>query len=53
MLSKEKESREAILSFLMKETGLPQENALASISELESFGLIGFNSNGDFRSRKV
>ena len=51
MLSKEKESREAILSFLMKETGLPQENA--RISELESFGLIGFNSNGDFRLRKV
>ncbi|KXU01791.1 hypothetical protein SCODD09_00971 [Streptococcus constellatus] len=53
MLPKEKESREAILSFLMKETGLPREKALASVSELESFGLIGFKSNGDFKLREV
>ncbi len=53
MSPKEKETREAILSFLMKETGLTRQETMVSIKELESFGLIGFNSKGDFRLKEA
>lgn len=53
MTPKEKASREAIISFLMKQTGFTRQETLASIKELESFGLIGFHSNGDFRLKEV
>ncbi len=53
MTRKEKESREAIVSFLMKQTGLTRKETIVSITELESFGLIGFNSKGDFRVKEV
>ena len=53
MSPKEKETREAILSFLMKETGLTRQETMISIKELESFGLIGFNSKGDFRLKEA
>ena len=51
--TKEKISREVIIQFLMRETGLTRQETMASIKELESFGLIGFNSNGDFRLKEV
>ena len=51
--TKEKISREVIIQFLMRETGLTRQETMASIKELESFGLIGFNSKGDFRSKEV
>ncbi|AML46723.1 TPA: hypothetical protein U2C50_000430 [Streptococcus suis] len=53
MSPKEKESREAIISFLMKQTGLTRQETITSITELESFGLISFNSKGDFRLKEV
>jgi hypothetical protein len=53
MLSKEKQSREAIISFLMKETGSTRKETLKILKELETFGLIAFNSKGDFRLREV
>ena len=51
--TKEKISREVIIQFLMRETGLTRQETTASIKELESFGLIGFNSKGDFRLKEV
>ncbi|HEM3504885.1 TPA: hypothetical protein U1B13_000820 [Streptococcus suis] len=53
MSPKEKEAREAIILFLMKQTGFTRKETLASLKELESFGLIGFNANGDFRLKEV
>ena len=52
MTAKEKETRELIISFLMKQTGISQE-LIDNIKELESFGLIAFNSKGDLRFREV
>lgn len=51
--SKERISREMIILFLMKETGSIRKEIIASIEELEAFGLIGFNMNGDFRLKEV
>ena len=51
--SKERISREMIIQFLMKETGSIRKEIIASIKELEAFGLIGFNVNGDFRLKEV
>ncbi|WP_171019051.1 MULTISPECIES: hypothetical protein [Streptococcus] len=51
--SKERISREMIIQFLMKETGSTRKEIIASIGELEAFGLIGFNVNGDFRLKEV
>jgi hypothetical protein len=51
--SKERISREMIIQFLMKETGSTRKEIIASIEELEVFGLIGFNVNGDFRLKEV
>ncbi|EFU63912.1 MULTISPECIES: hypothetical protein [Streptococcus] len=51
--SKERISREMIIQFLMKETGSTRKEIIASIEELEAFGLIGFNVNGDFRLKEV
>ncbi|WP_187759370.1 hypothetical protein [Streptococcus sanguinis] len=53
MTPNEKKSREAIIAFLMKETGSTRKQTLENMKELESFGLIGFNSKGDFRLREV
>ncbi len=51
--SKERISREMIIQFLMKETGSTCQEIIASVRELESFGLIGFTVNGDFRLKEV
>lgn len=51
MTSKEKETRELIVSFLMKQTGITRQELIDNIKELESFGLIAFNSKGDLRFR--
>ena len=48
-----KNSREVIISFLMEQTGLSRQETVASIEELEAFGLVGFASNGDFRLKEV
>ena len=40
MSSKEKETRELIISFLMKQTGITRQESIENIKELESFGLI-------------
>ncbi len=53
MSPKEKKSREAIISFLMKETGATRKDTLKNLKELEKFGLVAFNSNGDFRLKEV
>ena len=53
MTSKEKETRELIISFLMKQTGITRQELIDNIKELESFGLIAFNSTGDLRCREV
>ena len=53
MTSKERETREMIISFLMKQTGITRQELIANIKELESFGLIAFNSKGDLRFREV
>ena len=44
MTAKEKETRELIISFLMKQTGITRQELIDNIKELESFGLIAFNS---------
>ena len=51
--SKERISREMIIQFLMKETGSTRKEVIASIGELEAFGLIGFTMKGDFRLKEV
>lgn len=51
--TKERISREMIIQFLMKETGSTRQEIIATIGELESFGLIGFTVNGDFRLKEV
>lgn len=53
MSRQEKRTREVIIQFLMRENGLSGKETVASIKELEAFGLIGFNSNGDFRLKEV
>ncbi len=53
MSRQEKRTREVIIQFLMRENGLSRKETVASIKELEAFGLIGFNSNGDFRLKEV
>jgi hypothetical protein len=53
MPAKEKQSREAIISFLMKETGSTRKETLEVLKELETFGLIAFNSKGAFRLREI
>lgn len=53
MSKQEKRTREVIIQFLMRENGLSRKETIASIKELEAFGLIGFNSNGDFRLKEV
>ena len=53
MSRQEKRTRELIIQFLMRENGLSRKETVASIKELEAFGLIGFNSNGDFRLKEV
>ena len=53
MSPKEKKSREAIMSFLMKETGSTRKETIEILKELETFGLIGFNTKGAFRLREV
>lgn len=53
MSPKEKQSREAAISYLMKEMGFTRQQSLASIKELEVFGLIKFNAKGDFMLREV
>lgn len=53
MTRQEKRTREVIIQFLMRENGLSRKETVASIKELEAFGLIGFNSNGDFRLKEV
>lgn len=53
MSSKEKETRELIISFLMKQTGRTRQESIDNIAELESFGLISFNSKGDLRFKEV
>lgn len=53
MPSKEKQSREAIISFLMRETGSTRKETLEVLKELETFGLIAFNSKGAFRLREI
>ncbi|WP_455462491.1 hypothetical protein [Streptococcus salivarius] len=49
----EAKSREAVISFLIEQTGLSRQEAITSVEELEAFGLIGFGSNGDFRLKEV
>ena len=49
----ERKSREAVISFLIEQTGLSRQEAITSVEELEAFGLIGFGSNGDFRLKEV
>lgn len=49
----EAKSREAVISFLIEQTGLSRQEAIISVEELEAFGLIGFGSNGDFRLKEV
>ena len=53
MTPSELNSREAIISFLMEQTGLSRQETVTSIEELEAFGLVGFASNGDFRLKEV
>lgn len=53
MSRQEKRTREVIIQFLMRENGLSRKETVASIKELQAFGLIGFNSNGDFRLKEV
>lgn len=53
MTSKERETRELIISFLMKQTGITRQESIDNIKELESFGLITFNSKGGLRFREV
>ena len=53
MTAKEKATRELIISFLMKQTGITRQELIDNIKELESFGLIAFNSKGDLRFREV
>lgn len=53
MTSNEKETRELIISFLMKQTGRTRQESMDNIKEMESFGLISFNSKGDLRFRRV
>lgn len=53
MSKQEKRTREVIIQFLMRENGLSRKETVASIKELEAFGLIVFNSNGDFRLKEV
>ncbi|HGD2217705.1 TPA: hypothetical protein ACIN0K_000774 [Streptococcus agalactiae] len=50
---KERQSREAIILFLMKATGLSRQDTIVNVKELEQFGLISFNSKGEFRMREV
>lgn len=49
----ETKSREAVISFLIEQTGLSRQEVITSVEELEAFGLIGFGSNGDFRLKEV
>ena len=37
----------------MKKTGSTRKEIIASIGELEAFGLIGFTINGDFKLKEV
>ena len=53
MTPSEQNSREAIISFLMEQTGLSRQETVTSIEELEAFGLVCFASNGDFRLKEV
>lgn len=53
MTLKEKQSREAVILFLMKATGLSRQETIVNVKELEQFGLINFNSKGEFRMREI
>jgi hypothetical protein len=53
MSRQEKRTREVIIQFLMRENGLSRKETVASVKELEAFGLIQFNSNGGFRLKEV
>ncbi|EPW95961.1 MULTISPECIES: hypothetical protein [Streptococcus] len=53
MSSKEKQIREAIIRLLMCEVNLSREESRASLKELEEYGLVKFNSNGEFLLREV
>lgn len=53
MSPKESASREAVIAFMMKQVGFSRQEAIENIKELEIFGLISFNSKGDFRMREV
>lgn len=53
MSRQEKRTREVIIQFLMRENGLSRKETVASIKELEAFGLIRFNSNGSFGLKEV
>lgn len=53
MSKQEKRTREVIIQFLMRENGLSRKETIASVKELEAFGLIQFNSNGGFRLKEV
>ena len=53
MTRQEKRTREVVIQFLMRENGLSRKETVASIKELEAFGLIRFNSTGGFRLKEV
>lgn len=53
MTRKEKQSRKAIISFLISEMGISYNEAQESLKELESFGLVNINSSGQFSLKVV
>ncbi|WP_164682070.1 hypothetical protein [Streptococcus hyointestinalis] len=53
MTRKEKQSRKAIINFLISEMGISYNEAQASLEELVSVGLVNINSSGQFSLKVV
>ena len=53
MTNKEQQVREAIINFLVCELNISREESIASLKELEEYGLVKINSNGEFLLREV
>ncbi|HEM3467926.1 TPA: hypothetical protein U1B12_001061 [Streptococcus suis] len=53
MTKQEKQTRETIVFFLMKEMNLTYQESLANVLDLEKFGLLRFKSSGQFILKEV
>ncbi|SDB09656.1 hypothetical protein SAMN02910293_00509 [Streptococcus henryi] len=48
MSPKEKQARETVITFLMKQLNISRKQSITNMKELEEFGLIVFDSDGNF-----